>query len=57
MKNYKTTIFGSLAALGMYLAQSQTGVLQLIGQGLQIIGTLLTGVSAADGSKTQAPSN
>jgi len=48
MKNYRTTIFGALTALGAFFAQSSTGVLQVVGQGVQVLGTLLLGASAHD---------
>ena len=48
MKNWKTTLGGIVAAVGSYLVNSQTGVLNIIGQVLAVVGTLLLGHSAAD---------
>jgi drug/metabolite transporter (DMT)-like permease len=48
MKNWKTTLGGLVAAVGTYLVNSQTGVLQILGQVLAVVGTLLLGHSAAD---------
>jgi hypothetical protein len=49
--NWKTTIGGILAAVGSYLVNSQTGVLQIVGQVCQAIGLFFLGASAQD-SKT-----
>ena len=51
MKNWKTTLGGVLAAIGTYLTNSQTGVLNVIGQIMSIVGTLLLGTAAADYKK------
>tara|TARA_R110000868_G_scaffold16014_1_gene72397 strand:- start:608 stop:766 length:159 start_codon:yes stop_codon:yes gene_type:complete len=48
MKNWKTTIGGLLAAVGSYLVNSQTGVLNLIGQVAQAVGLFFLGLSATD---------
>lgn len=48
MKNWKTTVGGILAAIGSYLVNSQTGVLNIIGQIAQVIGIFLVGATAAD---------
>ena len=50
MNNVKTTIFGALAAIGGYLAQSTTGTLQLIGQLVGGAATFLLGAAAKDAS-------
>lgn len=48
MKNWKTTLGGILAAVGSYLVNSQTGVLNLVGQIAQVIGMFFLGYSATD---------
>lgn len=48
MKNWKTTVGGALAALGVYFVNSQTGVLNLVGQILQAVGVFFVGLSAQD---------
>lgn len=48
MNNWKTTLGGALSAVGVYLATSQTGWLQVIGQILSIIGTVALGYNAMD---------
>lgn len=44
----KTTICGLIAAIGTYLSTSQTGWLQILGQVLAGVGTLLLGYNAKD---------
>ena len=51
MKNAKTTIFGLLAAIGGYFAQSGTGKIQGVGQIVATISTFLLGASASDAKK------
>jgi len=46
--NWKTTIGGILAAVGSYLVNSQTGILNLVGQVAQVIGIFLVGAMAQD---------
>jgi len=53
MKNAKTTIFGLLAAIGGYFAQSGTGKLQTAGQLVATISTFLLGASASDASNNK----
>ena len=48
MKNWKTTLGGVIAAVGTYLTNSQVGMLNVVGQVLNIIGVLLLGGAAAD---------
>ena len=48
MKSWKTTVGGILAALGAYLTNSQTGVLNLVGQFCQAAGLFFLGFSAKD---------
>lgn len=48
MKSWKTTVGGILAALGAYLVNSQTGVLNLVGQFFQAAGLFFLGFSAQD---------
>jgi hypothetical protein len=50
MKNWKTTLGGVLAAIGAYIVNSQTGVLNLVGQICQAVGLFFLGVSAQDQS-------
>jgi hypothetical protein len=50
MKNVKTTIFGLLAAIGGYFAQT-TGKLQSAGQLVATLSTFLLGASASDAKK------
>jgi hypothetical protein len=49
--NWKTTIGGLLAAVGTFLVNSQTGVLNLIGQIAQAVGLFFLGFSAQDAKK------
>ena len=51
MKSWKTTLGGVLAALGAYLTNSQTGVLNLVGQIMQAVGLFFLGFSAQDTTK------
>lgn len=46
--DWKTTMFGIIAAIGTYLSTSQTGWLQITGQCLAAVGTLLLGYNAKD---------
>jgi uncharacterized membrane protein len=48
MKNWKTTVGGILAAIGSYLVNSQVGVLNVVGQIMQVIGVFLIGATAQD---------
>jgi hypothetical protein len=48
MKDWKTTLSGVLAAIGGYLTQSQTGLLQIVGQVMTGIGLLLLGYHSSD---------
>jgi len=49
--NWKTTIGGLLAAVGTFLVNSQTGVLNLVGQIAQAVGLFFLGFSAQDAKK------
>lgn len=49
--NWKTTVGGILAAVGGYLVNSQTGVLNLVGQVCQAVGLFFLGYSAQDAPK------
>ena len=51
MKNWKTTLGGALAALGVYFTNSQTGMLAVVGQLLQAVGVFFVGFSAQDAIK------
>jgi hypothetical protein len=48
MKNWKTTIGGLLAAVGSYLVNTQIGVLNVVGQIMQVVGIFLVGATAQD---------
>lgn len=48
MKNWKTTVGGILAAVGSYLVNTQIGVLNVVGQIMQVVGIFLVGVTAQD---------
>lgn len=48
MKNWKTTLGGVLAAVGTYLVNSQTGVLNIVGQACSFVGLLLMGYHSVD---------
>jgi hypothetical protein len=48
MKNWKTTLGGALAALGIYLVNSQVGILNLVGQIMQAVGVFFVGYAAVD---------
>jgi mannose/fructose/N-acetylgalactosamine-specific phosphotransferase system component IID len=52
-KNSKTTIGGILAAVGSFLVNSQTGVLNVIGQICQVVGIFLIGAMAQDAVSTK----
>jgi hypothetical protein len=56
MKSWQTTVGGILAAVGSYMVNSQTGVLNLVGQIVQAVGLFFLGFSAQDSqsSKTEA---
>ena len=51
MKNWKTTLGGALAALGTFFANSEEGVLSLLGQAFQVVGLFLVGYTAQDAVK------
>lgn len=48
MKNWKTTVGGILAAVGSYLVNTQIGVLNVVGQIMQVVGIFLVGAAAQD---------
>lgn len=52
MKNWKTTLFGAITALGTYLAGVDDTITKVIGQILVVLGPLLLGIFAADSSST-----
>lgn len=52
--NWKTTVGGLLAAAGAFLVNSQTGVLNLVGQIAQAVGLFFLGFSAQDVKKGQS---
>lgn len=53
MKNWKTTLFGVLAAACGYLQHSSTGTLATIGGIGTYVFTMLLGASAGDASNTK----
>lgn len=52
MKNWKTTIFGILAAVGAAVAHYMSGSVAEIGTIISVAATALLGTSAGDGSNT-----
>ena len=54
MKNWKTTLGGVLAAIGSFLVNSQTGVINVVGQIMQVIGVFLVGAAAQDAPTTKS---
>jgi hypothetical protein len=48
MNNLKTTIFGAVAALGLFFTAQSNPVLHLIGVCLSAVGAFLTGAAAQD---------
>lgn len=50
--NWKTSLGGILATIGMVLAQQENQILNGAGLVIQGIGTLLLGIAAADKSKS-----
>lgn len=50
MKSWQTTVGGILAAVGSYMVNSQTGVLNLVGQIVQAVGLFFLGFAAQDSS-------
>jgi hypothetical protein len=48
MKNWKTTVCGILAAVGVYLVNSEVGILNVVGQVLSVVGVALGGTLAKD---------
>jgi hypothetical protein len=51
-KSWKTTLFGCITALGVYLAANEIGVMQMVGQVLSIVGPVLFGLFAKDANVT-----
>lgn len=52
MKSWKTSVSGSVAALGVYFANQTDPTLHIIGQVLTAVGTFLTGLFARDNNVT-----
>ncbi|MEI6083996.1 MAG: hypothetical protein WCS70_06810 [Verrucomicrobiota bacterium] len=53
MKNWKTTLFGALAAVGLYLSQTYpTGLEHTLGVLLSTAGAALAGLFAKDSNVT-----
>jgi len=51
MKNWKTTIFGVLAAAAFYLSNSTTGIVQEVSKIIATVATALGFCNAADAQK------
>jgi len=51
MLNWKTTVFGAIAALGVYLTAQTNPILHVVGLVLSAIGSFGTGVAASDAKK------
>lgn len=52
MKNWKTTLGGILAAVGLALTANSNAIIHTAGICVAAIGTLLAGTAAADSSNT-----
>ena len=52
MKNWKTTLGGILAAIGLFLSNSENPTLKLIGQVIAPFGAFLMGAVAKDNNVT-----
>lgn len=52
MKNWKTTLFGTLTAVSMYFASSTNATVSTIAQALASVGVFLLGGNAKDNNKT-----
>lgn len=48
MKNWKTTLFGSITALGIFFSSNANATLSTIGNLAQAIGVILLGGNAKD---------
>lgn len=53
MKNYLTTIFGGITALGLFLSHNANATIATIGHTASIIGSLLLGGGAKDAKNKQ----
>lgn len=52
MKNWKTTTFGAITALGTYLATVDDAIFKTVGQILVVLGPVLLGLFAKDSNVT-----
>ena len=52
MKNWKTTLFGLITALGVGCIQSTDPTVQVIGKILAVVGPILLGLFAKDSNVT-----
>lgn len=52
MKNWKTTLFGAISALGAFLAGTDDAIPKVIGQILVVVGPVLMGLFAKDSNVT-----
>lgn len=48
MKNWKTTVGGVLASVGLLLAENDNFVVSVVGKGMEVIAFVLLGYSATD---------
>jgi hypothetical protein len=52
MKNWKTTLFGGITAIGSYLITIDDAILKTVGQVLVVLGPVLLGIFAKDTNVT-----
>lgn len=52
MKNWKTTLFGAITALGTYLSTTDDAITKVAGQILVVLGPVLLGLFAKDATTT-----
>ena len=52
MKNWKTSVAGILAAIGLALSANSNPTIKLIGEVVSIVGTVLFALAAKDGNVT-----
>jgi len=54
MKSWKTTLFGAIAALGVFFTAQTNAVLHVIGLVLSAVGTFGAGAAAQDAVNTKS---
>ena len=52
MKNWKTTLFGAITALGTYLSTVDEPIVKTVGQILMVLGPVMFGLFAKDANVT-----